>query len=167
MPMYTSYRKQYTFGQIPFELKDLDDNTPAPSYLGSAEGGKANLSKDTDDSTHTMPICLKASDQAAFEKVRLDVKVLEAFAGDTGAVANVTLFTCGDDGSGDADVSNLKTLLTFPLKLADAPAASTIPYMEIGLPSNTMTWVGVSIVLADKTKAFSAGTIMIHMNPSL
>lgn len=172
MPMYTSYRKQYTFGQVPFELKKLDTQTPAPAYLGSgnletATGNKfANLSKDTDDATHTMPICLKAEGQAAFEKIRLDVKVLETLAG-SGAAATVTIGTCGDDANGDADISNVETLLKFPLSTAGTPVASAMPFMEIGLPSNTKTWVYVSVVLDDKTKAFTAGKIMIHMNPSL
>ena len=113
-----------------------------------------------------MPICLKAEGQAAFEKIRLDVKILETLAG-SGASATVTIGTCGDDANGDADIANVKTLLTFPISTADTPAASAIPFMEIGLPSNTKTWVYMSIILDDKTKPFSAGKIMVHMNPSL
>ena len=172
MPMYTSYRKQYTFGQVPFALSGLDTTTPVATFFGSAEGGKkyasgtSGLSKDTDNTNYTMPICLKAEGQAAFEKIRLDVKILETLAG-SGASATVTIGTCGDDANGDADIANVKTLLTFPISTADTPAASAIPFMEIGLPSNTKTWVYMSIILDDKTKPFSAGKIMVHMNPSL
>jgi hypothetical protein len=159
--MYTSYRQQYTFGRVPFELKDLDTTTPAVSYLGAEEGDKSSAAGCT-------PIDLKAEDQMFALKARLDIKVLEALAG-SGASATVTLYTCGDTvGTPNTpDTSNAKAILSFKIATADAIEASSMPWMEITMPSNCKRYVYLGIVLDDKTKAFSAGTILAHFNPNL
>ena len=159
--MYTSYRQQYVFGRNPFTLSGLDTATPAVSYLGAEDGGKSSAAGCT-------PIDLKADDQMFALKARLDVKVLEALAG-SGAVANVTIYTCGDSTStpNTPDTAHAKALLSFSIGTADAIEASTIPYMEITMPSNCKRYVYAGIVLADKTKAFTAGKVLIHFNPNI
>ena len=170
MPMYTSYRQQYTFGQIPMDLTALDTTTPSPSYYGSNSGGQAAIDDGThgDVSGYTMPIDLKADEQMFALKARLDVKVLTTLAG-SGAVAKVSLHTCGAASGypNKPDTANAVEILSFNVSTAGTPAASSIPFFEITMPSNCKRWVFVKVVLADKTKAFSAGKLLMHFNPNL
>jgi len=163
--MRSYYKQQYVFGQVPFELKDLDTTTPAKSYLGSAEGGVANLSATTDDSTHTMPIDLKAERQAHVQKIRVEIRVLEALAG-TGASAKIAFEHCPST-NGVPAVASVKDLVVIPIATADAIPASAQPWMEFTMPSNCAENVVVSVVLDDKTKAFTAGKILVQMNPNI
>jgi len=168
--MYTSYRQQYTFGQAAIDLTDLDTTTPDPSYYGSNLGGQDAIDDGThgDVSGYTMPIDLKAAEQMFALKARLDIKVLTTLAG-SGAVANVTFYTCGPASGypNKPDTANAEELFSMKVSTAGTPAASSIPYFEITMPSNCKRWVYVKIVLADKTKAFSAGKLLIHFNPNL
>ena len=159
--MYTSYRQQYVFGRSPLDISALDTTTPAMSYYGAEEGAKTSAAACT-------PIDLKADDQMFALKARLDIKVLEALAG-SGASATITLYTCPDTvGTPNTpDTSSAKVLLTIPIATADAIPASSMPWMEITMPSNCLRYVYAGIVLDDKTKPCSAGTVLMHFNPNL
>lgn len=165
--MRSSYKEQYIFGHGPFELKNLDDDTPAPSYLGENRGGQAAL----DDGTHgnvsgyTLPIDLRADRQMAYHKARFTVSVLETLAG-SGAAAKVVLGTCAATSAGVPDIAHTVELLSFNVSTAGTPAASSKALMEMTMPSNTKEYVFVSIILADKTKTFTAGKLLIQMNPN-
>lgn len=163
--MRSYYKQQYVFGQVPFELDDLDTTTPSKSYLGSANGGVANLSATTDDSTHTMPIDLKAEKQAHVQKIRVEIRVLEELAG-SGASAKIRLEHC-PSSSGVPAVASVKDLIVIPIATADAIVPSAQPWMEFTMPSNCAENVVASIVLDDKAKPFSAGKILIQMNPNI
>ena len=165
--MRSYYKQQYVFGQVPFSLSGLDTVTPAKSYLGSNLGGQASLDDGThgDVSGYTMPIDLKAPKQAHVQKIRVEIRVLEALAG-SGASAKIAFEHCGV-ASNKPDTSNVKTLLTIPIATADAIVPSAQPWMEFTMPSNCLDNVVVSIVLDDKTKAFSAGKILVQMNPNI
>lgn len=165
--MRSYYKQQYVFGQVPFELDDLDTTTPSKSYLGSNLGGQAAL----DDGTHgdvagyTMPIDLKAEKQAHVQKIRVEIRVLEALAG-SGASAKIRFEHC-PSSSGVPAVASVKDLIVIPIATADAIVPSAQPWMEFTMPSNCAENVAVSIVLDDKTKPFSAGKILIQMNPNI
>lgn len=164
--MYTSYREQYMFGKGVFELKNLDATTPSASYFGTEVGAKTSASA-------CKPIDLKAADQMFVQKARLDIKCLETFAGTAGAVAYLTMYTCGPTSTDPteanydvAKVSEAVEVMRIPLSLANKPADSVIPFFEITMPSNLKRFVYIGIILADKTKAFSAGKILVHFNPN-
>ena len=78
---YYDYKQQYTYGFGPIDLHDLTFATYATKfYLGEAFGAKANLSKTTNDSTHTKPLDHKALKQMFHKKALLDILCLESFA---------------------------------------------------------------------------------------
>lgn len=174
--LYTSYRQQYVFGHEPIELKNLDDGdataspkvAPAASYLGSNTGLQAALDDGThgDVSGYTLPINLKANGRAAYNKIRVDIKVLEAPAG-SGAAATIDFVHC-DDASGKPDTSNAAVLMSIPISTAMGLVASTEPWMSFTMPSNLLKNVAVKMLLSgDGSNAFSAGKLLIQMNPNL
>lgn len=78
---YYNYKQQYTYGFKPVDLHDLTFASSATKFfLGENCGAFANLSKDTNDSTHTKPIDLKADKQMFVKKALLDVECLKDFA---------------------------------------------------------------------------------------
>lgn len=79
---YNDYKQQYAYGFAPVALADLGalDSASDKFFLGENFGPKANLSKSTNDSTHTKPIDFKAGKQMFHKKALLDVEVIESIA---------------------------------------------------------------------------------------
>lgn len=101
--MYNDYKQQYAYGFQPVALADLGALSSGSTkfFLGENCGPKANLSKTTNDATHTKPISFKAGKQMFHKKALLDVEVIESVA-PLGAkqVVKITFTgTAGADGS--------------------------------------------------------------------
>lgn len=164
---YTSYRKQYTFGQGIIDLASTYAAASSTKYLGNEEGLGTSIAT-TSSSTARTPIDLKADDQMFALKARLDIKVLQAFTGSSGA-ATLSVMTCGpaaaDTTGNTPDTSNAYEVMAIPLTTAHSPVASSMPWFEITMPSNLKRWVFLKIVVS--ANAFTTGKILVNFNPNL
>ena len=101
---YNDYKQQYAFGFGPVALSDLGALSSAGvKYLGQALGPRANLSKDSNASTYTMPIDFKAGKQMFHKKALLSVEVLESIA-PLGTKQTLTIAYSGTAGAAGSSV---------------------------------------------------------------
>ena len=158
MAVISGYREQYMFAQGVVDLSTV--SASASRYLG----GKAGLQT---SAALCEPIDLKADKQMKYQKARLDIKCYEALAGSSGA-GTLYLYTC-DSASSDTtgytpDTDHAVELFEIPISTANTPAKSTLPWMEITMPSNCKRFVFFKFTAS--ANAFSAGKLLIHFNPN-
>lgn len=102
---YNDYKQQYAYGFAPVALNDLGalSSSSTKFYLGEAFGPKANLSKTTNDLTHTKPLDFKAAKQMFYKKAVLDIEVIESIA-PLGTKQTLTIAYNGTAGAAGSSV---------------------------------------------------------------
>lgn len=151
---YNDYKQQYAYGFAPVALSDLGALSSAATkfFLGENFGPKANLSKTTNDSTHTKPICFKADKQMFHMKALLDIEVIESIE-PLGTKQVVTLTLASAAGSAGKHTISIKGESPVEVEIANSTTAANAAAAVASALAGLVNWdVSVSSAVITLTK---------------